>query len=97
MSSISVNFKETLCASSREDEDREALKKALVGGALDLVGTDHAVFNSTQKRAGRNDFRLIPNGVNGVEERMHVVWEEMVNSGPPCSSSSVGMHLGEWY
>lgn len=60
---------------------RDALKKALAGGILHLVGTDHAVFNSTQKAAGKDDFRLIPNGVNGIEERMHVVWEEMVNSG----------------
>lgn len=24
---------------------------------------------------------MIPNGVNGMEERLHVVWEEVVNSG----------------
>lgn len=36
---------------------------------LQLVGTDHAVFNSTQKRGGRHDFRIIPNGVNGLEAR----------------------------
>ena len=58
-----------------------AVKAALAGGALQLLGTDHAVFNSTQKRAGLNDFRLIPNGVNGIEERMHVAWEELVNAG----------------
>lgn len=60
---------------------RLALKKALAGGALQLVATDHAVFNSSQKAVGINDFRIIPNGVNGIEERLHVVWEEMVNSG----------------
>jgi dihydropyrimidinase len=46
-----------------------------------VVATDHAVFNSSQKAAGRHDFRTIPNGVNGIEERLHVVWDEMVNSG----------------
>lgn len=51
-----------------------------MGGILDLVGTDHAVFNSTQKAAGRDDFRKIPNGLIGIEERLHVLWEEMVNS-----------------
>lgn len=25
--------------------------------------------------------RKIPNGVNGIEERLHVVWQEMVVSG----------------
>jgi dihydropyrimidinase len=65
----------------RSAADRAAVRAALAGGVLSLVATDHAVFNTTQKRAGRRDFRLIPNGVNGIEERMHVVWEEMVNSG----------------
>jgi len=32
---------------------------------LQLVGTDHCVFNSTQKAFGIDDFRKIPNGVNG--------------------------------
>jgi dihydroorotase-like cyclic amidohydrolase len=33
------------------------LRGALAGGPLSIVATDHAVFNSTQKRAGRHDFR----------------------------------------
>ena len=32
---------------------------------LQLVGTDHCAFNSTQKAFGIDDFRKIPNGVNG--------------------------------
>lgn len=59
----------------------EALKQALAGGVLQLVATDHAVFNSTQKAVGKGDFRVIPNGVNGLEERLHVVWQEMVVPG----------------
>ena len=58
-----------------------AVRAALAGGHLQVLGTDHAVFNSTQKAAGRNDFRVLPNGVNGIEERMHVAWEELVNTG----------------
>nr|GMD24453.1 dihydropyrimidinase [Ipomoea batatas] len=48
---------------------------------LQLVGTDHCTFNSTQKTLGIDDFRKIPNGVNGIEERMHLVWDTMVESG----------------
>ncbi|KAJ9537495.1 hypothetical protein OSB04_030228 [Centaurea solstitialis] len=33
---------------------------------LQLVGTDHCTFNSTQKSFGIDDFRKIPNGVNGI-------------------------------
>lgn len=68
----------------RKEKDRQALRHALASNILSLVGTDHAVFNSTQKAAGlppESDFRSIPNGVNGIEERMHIVWHEMVNSG----------------
>eukprot|EP00250_Pteridium_aquilinum_P032946 c498_g1_i1 orf=145-1728(+) len=58
-----------------------ALQAALSTGLLQLVGTDHCVFNSTQKASGKGDFRKIPNGVNGIEERMHILWDIMVNSG----------------
>ncbi|GAV62133.1 Amidohydro_4 domain-containing protein [Cephalotus follicularis] len=59
----------------------KALQAALSTGLLQLVGTDHCVFNSTQKSLGIDDFRKIPNGVNGIEERMHLVWDTMVESG----------------
>jgi dihydropyrimidinase len=60
---------------------RMCARGCVTGGLLQVVATDHAVFNSTQKAVGRDDFRIIPNGVNGIEERMHVVWQEMVVSG----------------
>ncbi|KAI3450046.1 hypothetical protein Pfo_006711 [Paulownia fortunei] len=59
----------------------KALQAALSTGVLQLVGTDHCSFNSTQKALGIGDFRKIPNGVNGLEERMHLVWDTMVVSG----------------
>lgn len=65
----------------RSSGHNKALQAALSTGLLQLVGTDHCSFNSTQKEAGLNDFRKIPNGVNGIEERMHLIWDVMVNSG----------------
>lgn len=65
----------------KHDVDGVALQGALASGVLDLVGTDHAVFNSTQKAKGKHDFRIIPNGVNGLEERMVVVYDTMVSKG----------------
>ncbi|XP_020241860.1 dihydropyrimidinase isoform X2 [Asparagus officinalis] len=59
----------------------KALQAALSTGILQLVGTDHCTFNSTQKALGFDDFRKIPNGVNGIEERMHLIWDAMVESG----------------
>ncbi|XP_051134548.1 dihydropyrimidinase [Andrographis paniculata] len=59
----------------------KALQAALSTGVLQLVGTDHCTFNSAQKALGIDDFRKIPNGVNGLEERMHLIWDAMVVSG----------------
>jgi len=71
---------------------QEPLRNALANGVISIVATDHAVFNSTQKAVGRppkGDFRTLPNGVNGIEERMHMVWETMVNSGQMSPSQYV--------
>uniref|UniRef100_A0A803Q0C4 Integrase catalytic domain-containing protein n=1 Tax=Cannabis sativa TaxID=3483 RepID=A0A803Q0C4_CANSA len=51
---------------------------SLRGHVEELVGTDHCTFNSTQKAFGIDDFPKIPNGVNGIEERMHIVWDATV-------------------
>lgn len=57
------------------------LATQLAAGMLDLLGSDHCVFSSNQKALGRNDFRKIPNGVNGVEERLMVAFEKTVQRG----------------
>ena len=48
---------------------------------LQVTGSDNCTFTATQKSLGQNDFSKIPNGVNGVEDRMSVVWEKGVHSG----------------
>lgn len=46
-----------------------------------MVSSDHCTFSVKQKAIGLNDFSKIPNGVNGVEDRMSIVWEKGVVSG----------------
>ncbi|XP_046654492.1 dihydropyrimidinase-like isoform X4 [Daphnia pulicaria] len=57
------------------------LMDLLANDDLSLTGTDHCTFSTAQKEMGKGDFTKIPNGVNGVEERMSLVWEKGVVSG----------------
>ncbi|XP_074597688.1 collapsin Response Mediator Protein isoform X2 [Brevipalpus obovatus] len=59
----------------------DSLMNSLAAGSLECVGSDHIVFSGSQKAAGKDNFRKIPNGVNGVEERLMVVWEKGVRTG----------------
>ena len=65
----------------RSKDHQDSLWAGLQSGSLQVVATDHAAFNTKQKRAGINDFRIIPNGSNGLEERLAVLWTEGVETG----------------
>jgi dihydropyrimidinase len=62
----------------------------LARGELQCTGTDNCTFNSKQKAIGINDFTKIPNGVNGLEDRMAVIWEKGVHSGIMSAERFVG-------
>ncbi|AML53438.1 dihydropyrimidinase [Falsihalocynthiibacter arcticus] len=65
----------------RNKEHQASLWAGLQSGSLQVVATDHAAFNSEQKLMGKDNFCLIPNGSNGVEERLAVLWTEGVETG----------------
>lgn len=57
------------------------LMNFLAQDVLQVTGSDNCTFNQSQKELGKNDFTKIPNGVNGVEDRMSVIWEKGVHTG----------------
>lgn len=57
------------------------LMRALAAGILSCIGTDNCTFNRAQKAMGKNDFTKIPNGVNGIQDRMSLLWDRGVTSG----------------
>jgi dihydropyrimidinase len=66
----------------REKWNQEPLWEALRDGSLAVVSTDHCPFRfADQKELGRGDFRKIPNGGPGVENRLQILWHFGVNAG----------------
>ena len=60
---------------------KDYLMRLLASGDLACVGTDNCTFNADQKAMGKDDFSKIPNGVNGIEDRMSLVWTRGVAAG----------------
>jgi len=65
----------------RPKEHQDALWRGLQAGMIQTTATDHCCFMTAQKAMGREDFRKIPNGTGGVEDRMAVLWDRGVGTG----------------
>lgn len=64
----------------------QAMVEALADDRLQLIASDHCTFHEKDKELGKDNFSKIPNGVNGVEDRMAILWQKGVNTGimDPC-------------
>ena len=58
----------------RGESDIEAMWAGLSDGSIQNVATDHCAFTLAQKRAHLEDYRRIPNGIPGVEQRLSLLY-----------------------
>ncbi len=66
----------------RPADHQDELWQGLIKDDLQLVATDHCPFDfHGQKELGRGDFRKIPNGLPGVEERVDLIHQGGVVTG----------------
>ncbi|MCK8782185.1 dihydropyrimidinase [Rhizobium sp. NTR19] len=65
----------------RNKQHQDSLWAGLASGSLQVVATDHCAFTTDQKRTGLGDFRKIPNGTGGLEDRMPMLWTYGVATG----------------
>jgi len=65
----------------REKKNQDPLWEACADGSLSVVSTDHCPFRMDQKALGKGDFRKIPNGGPGIENRLQILWHFGVNGG----------------
>lgn len=75
----------------RPKAHQAALWRGLQSGMIQTTATDHCCFCTPQKRMGRDDFRKIPNGTGGVEDRMSVLWHHGVRTGRLTPSEFVAV------
>ncbi|KAM7362740.1 dihydropyrimidinase-like isoform 2-T4 [Cochliomyia hominivorax] len=69
-----------------DPETPQFMMRLLANDNLQTTGSDNCTFNKEHKNLGKGNFAQIPNGVNGVEDRMSVIWENGVHAGilDPC-------------
>jgi len=64
---------------SKHEHHHADLWKGLRTDDLSVVSTDHCPFcMKDQKELGKDDFRAIPNGIGGVEHRMDLIYQGVV-------------------
>ena len=76
-----AGMKHVMSPPLRAKHNQEALWKALVGGSIDTVGTDHCPFDTEQKLLGKDSFVNIPNGIPGIEDRVNLLYTHGVKRG----------------
>jgi dihydropyrimidinase len=63
----------------RDPEHQDKLWEGIAKNHIQVLATDHCPFNYYgQKDVGKDDFTAIPNGIPGIENRLHLMYENGV-------------------
>ncbi len=65
----------------REPYHMDVLWEGFANGIISTLGSDHAPFNTEQKKMGADDFSLIPNGIPSLEDRVRMFYTYGVETG----------------
>ena len=65
----------------REESNQTALWDGFKHGLVTTLGSDHAPFDTEQKKMGKDDFTLIPNGIPSLEDRVRMFYTHGVSAG----------------
>ncbi|WP_028923556.1 amidohydrolase family protein [Pseudonocardia acaciae] len=69
------------CPPLRGSSTVAALRARALAGDVDTLGSDHCCYSAGQKAEHRDDVRVMPNGLPGVETRLPVAFTELVARG----------------
>ncbi|HEY6962432.1 MAG TPA: dihydropyrimidinase [Gaiellaceae bacterium] len=65
----------------RPKKNQPILWDAVRTNELQVISTDHCAYTKEQKLLGKDDFRAIPNGAVGMENRLHMIHHFGVREG----------------
>jgi dihydropyrimidinase len=65
----------------RKKDNQEALWAGFAKGHIATLGSDHAPFDTEQKKMGLDNFCLIPNGIPSLEDRVRMFYTYGVETG----------------
>ncbi|KAG5681562.1 hypothetical protein PVAND_010982 [Polypedilum vanderplanki] len=62
----------------KDPENSKLLLKHVALDDIQVVASGNCSFTRAQKEENKSDFTKVPNGVNGAEDRLKIVWEKCV-------------------
>ena len=70
-----------VCTPPLSKGETENLLNCTADSSIEVFSSHHKPYNSKQKALGATNFKLIPKGVIGVEERLSILWTKGVETG----------------